>query len=42
MGRTALNVNDSMLAGVGSAKLTGNLDKERFKSNDYGDLSTDY
>ncbi|MCJ1662935.1 L-cystine transporter [Staphylococcus sp. NRL 16/872] len=40
MGRTALNVNDSMLAGAGTAKLTGNLDKEKFNSNHYGDLST--
>ncbi|AMY05786.1 L-cystine transporter [Staphylococcus condimenti] len=42
MGRTALNVNDSMLAGAGTAKLTKNLDKEKFNSNQYGDLSTDY
>lgn len=42
MGRTALNVNDSMLAGVGSAKLTGNLDKQKFNENQYNDLSTDY
>ncbi|MDU7037425.1 MAG: cation:dicarboxylase symporter family transporter, partial [Staphylococcus simulans] len=42
MGRTALNVNDSMLAGVGSAKLTGNLDKKKFNENQYNDLSTDY
>ena len=28
MGRTALNVNDSMLAGTGTAKLTRHLDKE--------------
>ncbi|KKB24618.1 sodium:dicarboxylate symporter [Staphylococcus carnosus] len=42
MGRTALNVNDSMLAGTGTAKLTNNLDKEEFNSNQYGDLSTDY
>lgn len=40
MGRTALNVNDSMLAGTGTAKLTGNLDKEKFNSDQYGDLST--
>ncbi|BGE83495.1 L-cystine transporter [Staphylococcus petrasii] len=40
MGRTALNVNDSILAGTGTAKLTGNLDKEKFNSNHYGDLST--
>ncbi|GGG96795.1 L-cystine transporter [Staphylococcus pragensis] len=41
MGRTALNVNDSILAGTGTAKLTGNLDKEKFNSNHYGDLSTE-
>ena len=28
MGRTALNVNDSMLAGTGTAKLTKNWDKK--------------
>lgn len=41
MGRTALNVNDSMLAGTGTARLTGNLDKEKFNSNYYGELSTE-
>ena len=41
MGRTALNVNDSMLAGTGTAHLTGNLDKEKFNSNHYGELSTE-
>ncbi|PTK54192.1 L-cystine transporter [Staphylococcus haemolyticus] len=40
MGRTALNVNDSILAGTGTAKLTGNMDKDKFNSNGYGDLST--
>lgn len=40
MGRTALNVNDSILAGTGTAKLTGTLDKEKFNSDQYGDLST--
>ena len=40
MGRTALNVNDSILAGTGTARLTGNLDKEKFNSNHYGELST--
>ncbi|UDI79186.1 L-cystine transporter [Staphylococcus taiwanensis] len=40
MGRTALNVNDSMLAGTGTARLTGNLDKDKFNSTEYGDLST--
>lgn len=40
MGRTALNVNDSILAGTGTAKLTGNMDKDKFNSNEYGDLST--
>ena len=39
MGRTALNVNDSILAGTGTAKLTGNMDKDKFNSNEYGDLS---
>lgn len=41
MGRTALNVNDSMLAGTGTARLTGNLDKEKFNSNHYGELSSE-
>ena len=41
MGRTALNVNDSILAGTGTAHLTGNLDKEKFNSNHYGELSTE-
>ncbi|MGX0020839.1 uncharacterized protein ACUXPG_001261 [Staphylococcus hominis] len=41
MGRTALNVNDSMLAGTDTARLTGNLDKEKFNSNHYGELSTE-
>lgn len=33
MGRTALNVNDSMLAGTGTAKLTKHWDKDTFDSN---------
>ncbi|HDD7068648.1 TPA: L-cystine transporter [Staphylococcus aureus] len=33
MGRTALNVNDSMLAGTGTAKLTKHWDKDTFESN---------
>ena len=41
MGRTALNVNDSMLAGTGTAHLTSNLDKEKYNSNHYGELSTE-
>ena len=41
MGRTALNVNDSILAGTGTARLTGNLDKEKFNSHHYGELSTE-
>ncbi|MGO3049749.1 L-cystine transporter [Staphylococcus casei] len=39
MGRTALNVNDSMLAGTGTAKLTNNLDKETYNSNEYGEIT---
>lgn len=34
MGRTALNVNDSMLAGTGTAKLTKHWDKDTFDSKD--------
>ncbi|WP_181302105.1 L-cystine transporter [Staphylococcus pasteuri] len=40
MGRTALNVNDSILAGTGTAKLTKNWDKKSFESNEYGELTT--
>ncbi|HFN8852855.1 TPA: L-cystine transporter [Staphylococcus aureus] len=40
MGRTALNVNDSMLAGTGTAKLTKHWDKDTFDSNDNAALTT--
>ena len=40
MGRTALNVNDSMLAGAGTAKLTNHLDKETYNSSHYDELSS--
>lgn len=40
MGRTALNVNDSMLAGTGTAKLTKNWDKDTFESNDNAALTS--
>lgn len=40
MGRTALNVNDSMLAGAGTAKLTDNLDKDTYNDSTYGELTT--
>ena len=39
MGRTALNVNDSMLAGTGTAKLTKQLNEETFNSNHYDELT---
>lgn len=39
MGRTALNVNDSMLAGVGTSKLTNNLDKDVYHEQSYGELT---
>ncbi|MCD8834102.1 L-cystine transporter [Staphylococcus arlettae] len=39
MGRTALNVNDSMLAGAGTAKLTDNLDKDTYNDSTYGELT---
>ncbi len=39
MGRTALNVNDSMLAGVTTARATGELDKETFNSKEPQDLA---
>ncbi|MFB2389110.1 L-cystine transporter [Staphylococcus aureus] len=40
MGRTALNVNDSMLAGTGTAKLTKHWDKDIFESNDNAALTS--
>lgn len=40
MGRTALNVNDSMLAGTGTAKLTKHWDKDTFESNDDAALTS--
>ncbi|HBC9207824.1 TPA: L-cystine transporter [Staphylococcus aureus] len=40
MGRTALNVNDSMLAGTGTAKLTKHWDKDTFESNDNAVLTS--
>ncbi|MDG5229854.1 L-cystine transporter [Staphylococcus aureus] len=39
-GRTALNVNDSMLAGTGTAKLTKHWDKDTFDSNDNAALTS--
>ncbi|HEI7290832.1 TPA: L-cystine transporter [Staphylococcus aureus] len=40
MGRTALNVNDSMLASTGTAKLTKHWDKDTFESNDNAALTS--
>ncbi|HBC4009148.1 L-cystine transporter [Staphylococcus aureus] len=40
MGRTALNVNDSMLAGTGTSKLTKHWDKDTFESNDNAALTS--
>lgn len=40
MGRTALNVNDSMLAGTGTAKLTKHWDKDTFESNNNAALTS--
>ncbi|HDD4192985.1 TPA: L-cystine transporter [Staphylococcus aureus] len=40
MGRTTLNVNDSMLAGTGTAKLTKHWDKDTFESNDNAALTS--
>ncbi len=40
LGRTALNVNDSMLAGTGTAKLTKHWDKDTFESNDSAALTS--
>ncbi|WP_172197820.1 L-cystine transporter [Saccharibacillus qingshengii] len=38
MGRTALNVNDSMVAGVVTGKVTGEIDKKTFDSPDTPEL----
>ncbi|WP_088814734.1 L-cystine transporter [Staphylococcus argenteus] len=40
MGRTALNVNDAMLAGTGTTKLTKHWDKDTFESNDDAALTS--
>ncbi|UMT80978.1 L-cystine transporter [Staphylococcus roterodami] len=40
MGRTALNVNNAMLAGTGTAKLTKHWDKDTFESNDDAALTS--
>src|SRR5699024_4476415 len=40
MGRTAVNVNDSMLAGAGTAKLTNYLDSDTYHSKDYGEITS--
>ncbi len=39
MGRTALNVNDSMVAGVTTARITGELDKNVYNSKEVQDLA---
>lgn len=39
MGRTALNVNDSLLAGTGTAKLTDDLDKDAYNAEEYGEIT---
>jgi len=39
MGRTALNVNDSILAGTGTAKLTNNLDKDVYNDKAYAEIT---
>ncbi|NGZ75961.1 L-cystine transporter [Saccharibacillus alkalitolerans] len=40
MGRTALNVNDSMVAGVVTGKVTGEIDKNTYDSPDTPELET--
>ncbi|CAM3393993.1 MULTISPECIES: L-cystine transporter [Saccharibacillus] len=40
MGRTALNVNDSMVAGVVTGKVTGEIDKKTFDSAETPELET--
>ena len=39
MGRTALNVNDSMVAGTGTAKLTNNLDQDTYNQKEYAEIA---
>lgn len=39
MGRTALNVNDSMLAGTGTAKLTNNLNQDTYNQKEYTEIT---
>ncbi|HLR20083.1 MAG TPA: L-cystine transporter [Staphylococcus sp.] len=39
MGRTAVNVNDSLLAGTGTAKLTDNLDEDAYNAKEYGEVT---
>lgn len=39
MGRTALNVSDSMVAGVTTARATGELDRDTYNSKDPQDLA---
>ena len=39
MGRTALNVNDSMLAGTGTAKLTNHLDQDTYNQKEYAEIA---
>lgn len=39
MGRTALNVSDSMVAGVTTARITGELDKDVYNSKEAQDLA---
>lgn len=41
MGRTALNVSDSMVAGVTSSNFTGGLDRDRY-NNPEATVSTDF
>ena len=40
MGRTALNVSDSMVAGTVTAKTNGTLDKSVYDSTSYDELTT--
>ena len=41
MGRTALNVSDSMVAGVTSSNFTGGLDRDRY-NNPEATVSADF
>lgn len=42
MGRTALNVNDSMLAGTATSKVTGQMDEDKYNDPNFDELGETY